>query len=312
MNNLKVCCAGQQPWNVWERGFFRWGALRRLPNLHRVKSEVKKEHGLWGAKGSGDVSRKRNCEWRGSEVGKSLECSHRVRRLVKWGASFLWSWSRKKRPDFLEPCKRREANETERSICPGHLSITLIVWKRGLGSRGNGRRCRTENGRTVRRPLRSSRWERRVSLTMQEKQRWRRLGRSRCVLNIVQMGLLVDLMCRMRSKKRWRVMPESLTRQTRYAAFPVMGRHGNKTCLQLKRWHLKPWEWMSSSKREYEKKDSCAAHHLEGRAMRNSQQWRLGWAAVHKREEKKINGKAETDECFNEEVINSQKLLRVQ
>ena len=44
----------------------------------RVKSEVKKEHGLWGAKGSGDVSRKRKCKWRGSEVGKSLECSHRV------------------------------------------------------------------------------------------------------------------------------------------------------------------------------------------------------------------------------------------
>ena len=44
-----------------------------------LKSEVKKEHGLWGAKGSGDVSRKRNCKWRGSEVGKSLECSHRVK-----------------------------------------------------------------------------------------------------------------------------------------------------------------------------------------------------------------------------------------
>lgn len=281
-----------------------------------MKSEVKKEHGLWGAKGSGDVSRKRNCKWRGPEVGKSLECSHRVRRLVKWGASFLWSWSRKKRPDFLEPYKRREANETDKHLSRSFLHPFIhhfdSVEERGLGSSGTGRRCRTENWRTVRRPPRPSRWEIRMSLTKEEKQSWRRLGRSRCVLNTEQMAVLVDLMCRMRSKKGWRVMPKSLTQQNRYATFPVMGRHGNKRCLQLKRWYLKPWEWMSPSKREYEKKDNYVTQHLEGRVMRKSQQWRLGWAAAHKREEKKINGKAETDECFNEEVINSQKLLRVQ
>ena len=43
-----------------------------------------------------------------------------------------------------------------------HLSWSFIyhfdsVEERGLGPRGNGRSCRTENGRTVRRPLRSSR-----------------------------------------------------------------------------------------------------------------------------------------------------------
>lgn len=63
-------------------------------------------------------------------------------------------------------------------------------------------------------------------------------------------------------------MPKSLTPRTRYATFPVMGRHGNKRCLQLKKWYLKPWEWMSSSKREYEKKDNYRTQHLGGRVMR--------------------------------------------
>lgn len=135
------------------------------------------------------------------------------------------------------------------SISHGHFSIrssiTLIVWKRGLGSSGNGRRCRTENWRTVRRPLRSSRWEIRMPLTMEEKQRWRRLGRSRCVLcsHDEQMALLAD--------EQWcqRASLDELDTQ-HFLWWEDLGIR----CLQLKRWYLKPWEWMSSSKREYVKK----------------------------------------------------------